>query len=165
MANSLDVKLNLPTDAELAAMFDAVPMLRRNDVLGPVTAAGAKVIQERAKQLAPRSTASDRKKRSAKQRASAAWDKVPLRDTIGMVTRKGQRIAFSIVGPKHPHGNKAYFNASRKGSRRHILWGRDVGRVKISIRNWIVQASDETKGQQLAAMKAALTKKVAEMFS
>lgn len=161
--NGLDIKMSLPTDAELAAMFDAVPMLKRHDVMGATTTAGAKVIVQRAKQLAPRGNDEDRKKRSATQKAAANWN-IRLHTTIAQVTRKGNTRAFSIVGPRHPIGNKAYLNSPKNGSRRHVLWGRDGGRVKTAIRNWIVQAFDETRSQQLSAMKAALAKKVSEMF-
>lgn len=160
----LRITTKLPTDRELEKMFNAVPMLRRHDVLGVTTAAGAKEVLSRAKALAPRGTEADRRKRSAKQKAAANWN-IRLHTTVAVVTRKGNRLAFSIVGPKHPSGNKAYLNSPQSGSRKHKLWGRDVGRVRKATRNWIVQAYDETRPQQLAAMKAALTKKVAEMFS
>jgi len=161
--NGLQIKINFPSDRELAKMFDAVPQLKRHDVMGATTTAGAKVIVARAKDLAPRGTDADRQKRSAKQKASANWN-TKLHTTIDYVTRKGNRLAFSIVGPKHPSGNKAYFNSPKSGSRQHKLWGRDAGRVKSAIRNWIVQAFDETKPAQLSAMKAALTNKINEMM-
>jgi len=82
-----------------------------------------------------------------------------------MVTRGGNRRSFSIVGPKHPFGNVAYFNSPKSGQRKHKLWGKDVGRVRKATRNWIVQAFDETRPQQLSAMKTALTKKVHEMLT
>jgi hypothetical protein len=162
--NGIDVQMKLPTDRELAKMFDAIPQLKRHGVLGATTQAGAKVIVSRARQLAPRGNDADRQKRSAKQKAAANWN-IRLYTTIAEVTRRGNRLAFSIVGPRHPQGNKAYFNSPKSGSRRHVLWGRDGGRVKTAIRNWIVQAFDETRPAQLAAMKAALTKKINEMMS
>jgi len=161
----LRLKIDLPTDAELAKMFDAVPMLKRHDVMGTVTTAGAKVIVERAKQLAPRGTQSDRDKRSAKQKAAANWN-IRLHTTIAYVTRKGNRRAFSIVGPRHPSGNKANFNSPKSGSRRHVLWGnRTRIQQRKADRNWMVQAFDESRQQQLSAMKSALTQKVNEMMT
>lgn len=162
MANMFDIKIDLPSDAELVRMFNAVPQLERHDVMGATTAAGAKVVSAKARELAPRSTERDRNKRSAKQKASANWN-TQLHTTIAVVTRRGNTRAFSIVGPKHPDGNKVWFNFSRKGSRKHILWGRDTGRVYTNKTNFIKRAFDETRDAQLAAMKAALTKKVADM--
>lgn len=162
--NGLDIKISLPTDRELAKMFDAVPMLQRHDVMGATTTAGAKVVLARAKQLAPRGNDADRKKRSAKQKAAANWN-VRLHTTIAQVTRKGNTKAFSLIGPRHPDGNKAYMNAPRSGSRPHVLWGRRVGRIKTAIRNWIVQAFDETREQQLSAMKSAMAKKIDQMLT
>jgi hypothetical protein len=163
--NGIDIQVKLPTDRELAKMFDAIPQLKRHGVLGATTQAGAKVIVSRAKQLAPRGNDADRQKRSAKQKAAANWN-IRLHTTIAEVTRRGNRLAFSIVGPRHPQGNKAYFNSPKSGRRRHVLWGKAGGeRSKLSIRNWIVQAFDETRSSQLSAMKAALTKKIHEMMS
>lgn len=166
MANKLDIRLDLPTDAELGRMFDAVPMLERHQVSHHVVRAGAQPILKRARQLAPRSTEEMRNKRSKNQRGgvdpagkkiagTADWD-YPLWKTIKMVVRKGRQAAgIAIIGPEWPKGNKAYFNTSPKG-RRQVLWGKVTGRVIPQIRNWIVQALDETKPQQLAAMKVKL---------
>jgi hypothetical protein len=144
-------------------MFDAVPQLKRHAVMKASTTAAAKVIVDRAKQLAPRGTKADADKRSKKQRSEANWN-VKLRTTIAQVTRTYDKASFSVVGPKSPHGNKAYMNQPRKRSRPHKLWGKDVGRTYKAARSWIISAFDETQNQQLSAMKAALTKKVDEMM-
>lgn len=155
MANKLDVKMDLPIDAELKRMFDAVPQLERYRVSDQVVRAGARPIVKRARQLAPRSTAESRAKRSSNQRQSADWD-YPLWKTIKLVVRKYARAAgVGVVGPEWPKGNKAYFNTSPSG-RRQVLWGRPTGRVVPPIRNWIVQAFDETRNEQLGLMKAKL---------
>jgi hypothetical protein len=152
--NGIDIKHNLPSDKELARMFDAVPILDRHKVADKVLKAGAKPVVKRARQLAPRSTQADRDKRSDKQRGAADWD-YPLWKTIAHVVRKYRTGGFAAIGPRWPKGNKAYFNTSPKG-RRQVLWGKPTGRTLPQIRNWIVQAFDETKGQQLGAMKAKL---------
>lgn len=155
MANRIDIKMQLPSDAELSAMFDAVPILERARLSEQVLKAGARPVVTRARQLAPRSTPEMRAKRSRSQRDKADWD-YPLWKTIKMVFRKGRRAAgMSVIGPEWPKGNKAYFNTSPKG-RQQVLWGKRTGIVVPQIRNWIVQAFDETKPQQLAAMKAKL---------
>lgn len=154
--NSLDIRHNLPSDAELARMFNAVPILDRHGVADKTLNAGAQPVVKRARQLAPRSTPEDRAKRSSSQRNKADWD-YPLWKTIKRVTRKYNRGAngAAIIGPEWPKGNKAYFNTSPRG-RRQVLWGRPTGRTLPQIRNWIVQAFDETRGQQLENMKNKL---------
>lgn len=154
MANKLDIRMNLPTDAEINRMFNAVPILDRFQVTDQVVRAGAKPIVQRARQLAPRSTPEARAKRSTKQKAAADWD-YPLWKTIKMVVRKYARVSVSVVGPEWPKGNKAYFNTS-PGGRKQVLWGRVTGVIVPQIRNWIVQAFDETKPQQREAMRKKL---------
>jgi hypothetical protein len=155
MANKLDIKLNLPSDAELKRMFDMVPKLDQYKVGDQVVTAGTQPIVKRARELAPRGNKADRAKRSKKQRDKADWE-YPLWKTIKRVIRKYQRYTNGVVGPEWPKGNKAYFNTSPNG-RRVFLWGKATGKVAVQVRNWIVQAFDETKPQQLAAMKAKLT--------
>lgn len=178
MSNKLDIKLKLPTDAELERMFHMVPKLEKFKVTDQVVNAGTAVVVKRARALAPRSKPEDRKKRSKSQRDGLTkggdridWD-YPLWKTIKRVIRKyNSRYGVGIVGPEWPKGNKAYFNTSPKGNKGH-LWGyagkayprRDgkthvaaSPRARAQIRNWIVQAFDETRPAQLSAMKAKLT--------
>lgn len=153
----------LPSDAELKAMFDAVPILERHQVADKTVRAGSTPIVRRARQLAPRGDRTGTSaKRAAKQAAEADWS-TPLWKTVGRVIRKYSANAFAVVGPRHPQGRKAYFNTSPKGRRRK-LWGKNpsvfsganLSAIAPQIRNWIVQAFDETKPRQLAAMKAKL---------
>ena len=153
--NKLDLQMKMPTDAELQKMFGGVAQLNRYEVGDKVVRAGAASIVTRARALAPRSTQESREKRSKNQKASADWN-YPLWKTIKMVVRKYQRgNAGAIVGPEWPKGNKAYFNTSPHG-RKQVLWGKVTGRTIPQIRNWIVKAFDETRPQQLAAMKNKL---------
>jgi hypothetical protein len=161
--NALDLRLSLPSDRDLAKMFDAVPKLQRHGVAKKATTAAAKVIVAKARAIAPRGTEKDRKKRSNSQKASANWN-IRLHTTIAYVTRVAARLAYSVVGPRHPDGNKAYLNSPKSGSRQHVLWGRRKGRVRRATRNWIVQAFDETQNQQLAEMKASLMKSTHDMM-
>jgi hypothetical protein len=152
--NGLDLQLKLPSDAELNKMFNAVPTLERYKVGDKAIRAGVKPIVKRARQLAPRDRVGHGKKRSKKQQAEARWD-IPLWKTISHVVRKYDRSTTGVVGPKWPDGNKAYFNTA-PGGRRVFYWGKDAGKKKAQVRNWIVEAFDETRSQQLAAMKIEL---------
>jgi len=159
----IDIKIKMPSDAELAKMFGGVHQLDRYRVGDQVVRAGASPIVKRARSLAPRSTQESRNKRSRNQQASADWN-YPLWKTIKMVVRKYQRgNAGAVVGPEWPKGNTAYFNTSPRGRVRK-LWGKNpsvfsganLSTIAPQIRNWIVKAFDETKPQQLSAMKEKL---------
>lgn len=162
--NALDIRMELPSDADMKRMFDAVPKFAKHDTLAEAVAGAAMVVRAEARRRAPRSRPEDRRKRSKSQRASANWEGVPLNATVDFAIRQYKNAAFGVVGPKHPHGNKAYFNQPRSRSRKHILWGRNVGRIYTATRNWIVEAFDTTKSQQLDKMKAVLKKKLDEMW-
>lgn len=152
--NNLDFKMQLPSDAELEQMFNMVPKMERYKVSDKTVEAGAAVVVKRARELTPRNKTPG--KRSKNQQQKADWN-YPLWKTIARVIRKyNNRYGLAVIGPSWPKGNKAYFNTSPKG-RREVLWGKVTGRVVRQVRNWIVQAFDETKSQQLAAMKAKLT--------
>lgn len=164
MANKLDVKINLPSDAELKRMFDAVPILERYGVSDKVVRAGAKPIVDRARKLAPRSASTGSTELWSKKMfvdggtggTPRSRNEKPLWKTIKLVVRKYSRAAaISVIGPEWPDGNKVFFNVSN-GGRKQVLWGKRTGRTIPAIRNWIVQAFDETKTQQLSLMKAKL---------
>jgi hypothetical protein len=161
MGNALTIKSNFPNDKELANLFGLVPMLQRQQVAQQAVREGAKPVVKRAKELAPRSKPEDTRKRSKKQKASADWNK-KLHASVGSVTRGSGVYSFAIIGPRYPVGNKAYFNAPRSGARRIVAWGRDTGRSKRATRNWVVQAFDETRSQQLSAMKSKIRERISE---
>lgn len=177
----ISFKMDFPTDAELNRMFDAIPKLEKFGVLDKAIRPAAKIVAKRAGQLAPPEkprSEKEKNKRSISQRSEANWN-IPLRSTIGLVVRKYQnRYGMAVIGPKWPQGNKAYFNTSPKGNKGH-LWGyagqsypRRDGKVHIAaaakpraqIRDWIVQAFDETRPQQLASIKEELTKLTNQMM-
>lgn len=122
---------------------------------GPLDRAVSKagtVVKRRAVQLAPdsRDTGS-REKQSAKSRK--IWTR-KLRTTITKKTVRFANIAIAIVGPKNPEGNAAHFKQEKP--RKAKMWGRDLGYTLRITRDWIVQAFDETKSEQNAAMQASL---------
>lgn len=158
---SISVQIQLPTDAELEQLLNMVPKLEQYKIIDKAVDAASKPVVKRARQLAPRGKQADRDKRSRNQRGKADWN-YPLWKTIKRVVRKyGRSYGVAVVGPEWPKGNKAYFFTSPRG-RRVFYWGRDAGKTKATVRNWIVQAFDETKADQLAAMKASLIKSIDE---
>jgi hypothetical protein len=150
----MGIKLNLPSDADLNKRFDAVPILERHKVGDKVIREGTKPVVKRARELAPRDRVGNSKKRSKNQKESANWT-IPLWRTIAQVVRKYDVRTTGVVGPKWPDGNKAYFNTSPAG-RRVWYWGKNTGKVAAQIRNWIVDAFEQTRSQQLDAMKQKL---------
>lgn len=168
MATMLTTKL--PTDAELRKMFDAVPALEKHRVADATVRAGIKPVTTRARMLIPRSKASDRAKRSAKQKRENPGLDSPLWKTVKHVVRKGERAgAVAVSGPEFTGsggvGQKIYLIAEhKKKGRRVFYWGRDAGITRIKIRNVMVQAAEETRPEQLAAMKAMLKRKLDEVW-
>lgn len=176
--SAMHFDFQLPTDQEIEEMFNVAAKLDRYQVADQVVRAAAAPVLARARELCPRSdNTGTARKRSAKQRASADWD-TPLWKTIKLVVRKYAYSGFAVIGPSWPKGNKAYFNTSPKGNKGH-LWGyegksyprKDGGnhiagqaKPRAQIRNWIVQAFDETKPQQIEATKTKLRELCDKMF-
>lgn len=159
---SISIKSNLPSDTELQTLFGTVGTFEKFKVGDKVVTAGSTPILRRAKELAPRDIVGHGKKRSKKQQAKANWN-MPLWRTMKRKIFKGSKGALAIVGPQWPEGNKAYFDTSPGG--RHVFyWGRDAGKTKVQIRNWIVQAADETRPEQLAAMQAKLQETIGDVI-
>lgn len=158
----ISIKTNFATNNEIATMFGTIDTMQRYKVGDRVVTAGSSVVLKRAKELAPRDTSGHKEKRSAKQKAKADWN-MPLWKTVSRKIVREERGAYAIIGPRWPEGKKAYFNTSPNG-RRVFYWGKDAGIVKLAIRNWIVQAADETRGQQLDAMKSKLKEAMDEVM-
>lgn len=172
MANKFDIKMQLPNDAELDKMFNMVPKLERYKVLDKATGEASKIVVKRARDLTPRSSQTGSKKKWSKKMTQSKDDggqnrslsEVPLWKTIKKVFRKYQnRYGLAVIGPEWNAGNKAYFFTSPKG-RKEVRWGVVTGRVRSQVRNWIVQAFDETKGQQLDAMKESIKSTVDQVM-
>lgn len=162
--------MNLPSDADLRKMFDAVPKLEKHQVADQVVRAGIRPITARARQLVPRSKASDRAKRSKKQRRENPGLDSPLWKTIKHVVRTGRNAAaVAISGAEHTGvkgpGQKIYLIAEHKQNGRKVFyWGADAFQVKLKIRNVMVQAAEETRPAQLAAMKAKLRERLDKVW-
>ena len=121
--------------------------------------AACNLIAKRARQLAPDSRKTGTKEfQSAKTKAK--WP-VRLKTTIRTKVIKYPNGAWGIVGPKSPEGNAAHFMQEKP--RRHVLWGKATAIKKYRIeRNWITQAFDETKSEQLSAVEASLKRDIDE---
>lgn len=159
--SKLEFKSDLPSDAELEAQWNMIPKLDRFAVGDKVTRAAGKIVLDRVKQLTPRSSQTGTAKKRAKtQRDGADWAP-PLWKGMSMAVRKYATSTWAWVGPRWRDGQKIYFIGEwKRQTRRQVLWGKVTGKVVRKLRNWIVQAFDETKSQQLSAMKSTLTTEI-----
>lgn len=154
----IDIRFDFPSDSQIDGLLNVVGQMEKYKASDKMVAAMARVILARARQLVPHGTQTDRDARSSAQKAAADWESRLYR-SIAMAVRKTTRLAYAVVGPSWPKGSKAYFNvAYKKGSRAVWYWGKNMGFAKPAIRNWLLQAADETKSQQIQAAKTALVK-------
>lgn len=153
MANEL--KVSISGEEKILALLDQLPALvaaQGGPVDRAITQAGDLIVV-RAKELAPDSKLTgSRNKQSKKSRE--IWSK-KLRNTIRKKIVKYPKTTVAIVGPKSPEGNMAHF--MQEDVRRHVLWGNEnnVRTYRIQ-RNWITQAFDETRSEQLKVIEDVL---------
>jgi len=157
-----DVRVEITGDKEVLALLDRLPKLvvGAGGPLDRAVTAACKIVANKAKQLAPDSKANpkgdSRKKQSKKSKS--IWSK-KLKTTIRQKVIKYDTATWGVVGPKNPEGNMAHFMQEKP--RRHVLWGKTTAVQQFrDERNWINKAFDETKTEQLAAVKASLTEDI-----
>ena len=141
---------------ELEAMLAKLPVL--------IVAAGgptdravtkaAKIVQQRAIQLVPDSDKTGSRSKQSKKTKQIWTGK--LKRLIRTKLIRYERSSWAVVGPKSREGNMSHFQQEKP--RRLVLWGKStmVAQYRID-RNRITQAFDETKNQQLSAMKESIT--------
>jgi hypothetical protein len=159
--SSSKITIDIGGEQSVVNMLGRLPKLvvSEGGPLDRAVKAASSLIAKRARQLAPdsRKTGS-RDKQSAK--AKAKWP-VRLKTTIRSKVIRYPNGAWGIVGPKSPEGNAAHFMQEKP--RKHVLWGKATAIRKFRIeRNWITQAFDETKSEQLSAMEASLKRDIDE---
>lgn len=160
MANS--ATLTLSGFDELEALLTQLPVL--------VVAAGgptdravtkaAKIVQERAIQLVPDSDKTKSRDRQSKKTKQIWTGK--LKRLIRTKLIRYENSIWAVVGPKSREGNMSHFQQEKP--RRLVLWGKStmVAQYRIE-RNRITQAFDETKDQQLSAMKDSIAADINSM--
>lgn len=157
-----DVRIDVTGDEEVLAMLDRLPKLvvGAGGPLDRAVSKAAAIVARRARQLAPDSKANpkgdSRKKQSKKSRKG--WLK-KLKTTIRQKIVKYDTTTWAVVGPKNPEGNMAHFMQTKP--RPHVLWGKASAVQQYRAeKNWITQAFDETKSEQLSAVKASLAEDI-----
>lgn len=155
----VSVKVEVQGDAEILALLDRLPKLAVS-AGGPIDRAvtrAAKIVAARARKLAPDSKKNPKGNPRDKQskKSKGIWSK-KLKTTVRHRVIKYDTGTWAVVGPKNPEGNAAHFMQEKP--RAHVLFGKASAVQKYrDERNWIIKAFDETKSEQLAAVKASLT--------
>lgn len=154
------IKVSVKRDIErINRVLDQLPQQMQFAAHDKALPAAGRVVAERAKENAPRSSQNakgGREKMSAK--AKATWSPEPLADMIEVKPIKATKHQdpFVLVGPKFPEGNKANFvHPMKSTTKQQVLWGRRVGNVSKD-NDFLKRAADETKPQQLRAFLRAL---------
>jgi hypothetical protein len=154
------IKVSVKNDiARINQVLNQIPQQMQFSAHDKALPAAGRVVAQRAKELAPRSSQNERggrNKMSAK--AKAIWSAEPLADMIEVkaVKARKQFDPFVLVGPKFPEGNKANFvHPMKANNKEQVNWGKRVGN-KNKDNDFLKRASDETVGQQIRAFLSAL---------
>ena len=167
--NSLKIRIDFPNDAEIDRKLDMVNQMIYWQVHDHATRAMGKIVLVRARALAPSAANNPKgnphRKRAKTQRLDGNYDwEYPIRRALRAEFRRTNKGGYVVVGPEYPRGNKIHFLTMQKkasrgnGRARMVYWGKDSGKERIAIRNFIQQASDETRAEQKAAALAAIEK-------
>ena len=158
------VKIDVSGLAETLREFEQLAEGMKFKVLDKGIRKASQAVVRRAKALAPKSSETGTaKKRSKKQATKADWA-TPLHTTITYKLRQYQNKSLGVAGPSWPKGNKAQFNWGKnvvESGRQHFYWGRGPGRYKAP-ENWMRRALDETRSEQLAAIREAVQEAIRE---
>ena len=155
--------LTLDGADEIVAMLDSLPKLivAQGGPVDRAVSAGSKPIAARARQLAPDSSKTNSRDKQSKK-VKGIWTG-KLKQLIRVKLVRYQTSTWSVVGPKSKEGNMSHFQ--QETPRRLVLWGKAtrVQQYRIA-RNWTVQAFDETRGEQLQAMKDSIQKDIEQLM-
>lgn len=154
---------------KLDAALEQLPVKVQLAALESGVRPAAKVLQQRVKELTPRSRTSGSSRLWSKKTKAARSGEPELRATVATkVLKPKNNIASALVGFRWPTGNKAHFVLPmKKSTRKVVLWGRVTGREVAKHNDWLRQAFDETRQKQISAFEngvtAAVQKKLREL--
>lgn len=157
MANAMDITIN--GDREVIALLERLPKLVVS-AGGPADramTAATTVLQRRAISIAPDSQQTGSRKKQSKK-SKKIW-RHKLNQKIRKKILRRPDSVYGIVGPKSPEGNMAHFVNGKP--RRLVLWGKATRVAMYRYeRNWMLQAFDESRGEQLSAMRESLRREI-----
>lgn len=152
---SNQIQITVTGDATVIALLDKLPKLLVS-AGGPADRAmkaATTVLQQRAVAVAPDSRRTGSRKRQSKK-SKAIWTG-KLNQKIRKKIIRFNTGVFGLVGPKSPEGNMANFVSGKQ--RKLVLWGKKTRSTPYRYqRNWMLQAFDESRSGQLAAMRSVL---------
>jgi hypothetical protein len=152
------VKIEVNGDEEIIALLERLPKLvvSAGGPLDKAVRKAAGIVAKRARQIAPDSRKNQKGDPREKQskKARGIWGS-KLKQKIRFKIIRYDTATWAVVGAQKPDGNMAHFMQEKP--RRHVLWGKATAIKRFRIeRNWITQAFDETKSEQLSAIKSSL---------
>jgi hypothetical protein len=152
------VKVELKGDQEILDLLDRLPKLvvAAGGPMDRAVTKAANIVSKHSKPKAPDSRKNPKGDPREKQskKSKGIWKK-KLNTTIRHRVIKYDTGVWAVVGPKNPEGNIAHFMQEKP--RRMVLWGKATMIQKYrDDRNWITKSFDETKSEQLSAMKESL---------
>lgn len=166
----IKIRIDKKSSDRLNKLLGTVPDEVAFAVYDKALPAAGKVVQQRAKQLAPRSSQNEsggRERMSAKSRS--VWSPIPLADLIIVkIIGKGKKAGIppaALIGPKFPEGNKANFiHPMKKQTRQYVPWGnKDKAKPKPKDNDFLKRAGDETRPQQISAFTREVVKQLRKL--
>lgn len=156
---SFEIKIDI--DKRTDKLIQQLPMLIHHKAMDKAAKAYAKPVLDRMILRAPDSRETrNRDKWGPKYAKDPKWTGITSgahQDTKLFKTANGTIL---YVGPKWPKGNKQQFNDPKSGQRKHVLWGKDTGRVFRVTRRWQQRAFDESNQTALYAFRSVLRKEI-----
>ncbi len=155
--NSVQINFDL---SQIDKSLATLPHRLHYKVIDEGLKAAAKIIRDRARELAPRSERTGSvKKLSKKAVAANKQPKQPLHKSLVFYIRKYDRGSIVHIGAAWPIGNHINFNFGK--GRNRFFWGK---RVDFKIyENFLKKAADETEPQWKSAFEQTVKQKSAEL--
>lgn len=157
------IALNLEFDAKaMQAELEKLPVMVQLAALESGVRPAATIVKRRVRELAPRSSVTGTTDKWSRSTKAKRTGESPLRDTVHVkILRPKNHMASALVGFQWPTGNKAYLLIPMlKATRTEVLWGKPSGKEVRKGDDFLRQAFDETRQQQIAAFEGGVVKAV-----
>jgi len=158
---TVKIEIDRQQYARINRILNKIPQQMQFAAYDKALKPAAQVVQKRAAELAPRSTASGSRKKMSKK-SQGIWSSRPLATLlkVKVIKGKGKSDPYALAGPDFPDGNKANFIHPMKAQvRQRKYWGRESNRapsVTPKDNDFLKRAADETRSEQLRAFTRAL---------
>jgi len=141
--------------SEIDPLLAMLPVEIREKSVRKANNAAARVVRNRARQLAPRSSQTgSTSKKSDSQKARSNARRFNLSKSIFSITKIYGTKVLSMVGPRRPDGNIGHL---LEFGHAKVLWGKKTSGV-VRERPFMRPAADATRGEQKKAVLQTLKK-------